>query len=964
MENSFLRYVAEDLISKFGTKLANVAVVFPNKRASLFLNDHLARLADQPVWSPSYITISDLFRHHSTLEVADSVKLVCDLHRVFTAVTGKDETLDQFFSWGQLLLSDFDDIDKNLADPRRVFANLRDIHELDDTSYLSDEQKQLLAKFFANFQPEKADSQLKQKFLTIWNKLYEIYTSFNARLEEQGLAYEGRLYRQVAELDEIDFQYDTYVFVGFNMLQKVEQKLFERLQRQGRARFYWNFDDYYMKNHHESGHFIRQYLDKFPNELDNKNEKIYNNLAQPKDIAYISAKTDTAQARFVSQWLLEEGKNRIADGRDTAIVLCDENLLQSVVHALPEEVKKVNITTGYPLAQSPFATLVNLLIALQTDGYDTKRKHFRQRYLDRVQRHPYAIYFDFDTFIDSSTKELSTLNSQLSTITGILQHIGTEARDNDDPFFQESLFRTYTLVNRLKTLVENGDLDCDLATFRRLLNQLIQSTTIPFHGEPAEGLQIMGVLETRNLDFKHVLVLSANEGNMPKNVSDSSFIPYSIRKAHDLTTIDHKVAIYAYYFHALLQRATDIALLYNNATEDGNRGEMTRFMLQFMVESPHQNIQKYHLSPNTQNNSTFNTENNSTPNTQHPTPNTENNSTFTISPTDINRYLRCPKLFFYRNIAGIHESNNADADDIDSRVFGNIFHRAAELIYKKIGTNRLLQKSDLEPYTKEPQQIEMAVDQAFEEEFKNILSSKNNSQHPTPNTQQLTLNGLQIINRKVIIDYLKRLLEIDQKLTPFTVIDVETPIRHEFTVHGQPITIKGIIDRLDCINTQHPTTNTQQPTPNTYHPTPNAPQIRVIDYKTGGKTAKTIDSVEEIFDPVNITKKHSDYYLQTLLYATILEENPKLINFPLSGGTEGGSPISPALIFIQHTSGDNYDPTLCFGKEPISDIRQYKNDFKQRLQQLLEEIFDPSQTFPPTDDLDRCKNCPYKKICR
>ena len=412
MENSFLRYVAEDLISKFGTQLSKVAVVFPNKRASLFLNDHLARLADQPVWSPSYITISDLFRHHSTLEVADSVKLVCDLHRVFTAVTGKDETLDQFFSWGLLLLSDFDDIDKNLADPRRVFANLRDIHELDDTSYLSDEQKQLLAKFFANFQPEKAESQLKQKFLTIWNKLYEIYTTFNARLEEQGLAYEGRLYRQVAELDEIDFQYDTYVFVGFNMLQKVEQKLFERLQRQGRARFYWNFDDYYMKNHHESGHFIRQYLDKFPNELDNKNEKIYNNLAQSKDIAYISAKTDTAQARFVSQWLLEEGKNRIADGRDTAIVLCDENLLQSVVHALPKEVKKVNITTGYPLAQSPFATLVNQLIALQTDGYDTKRKRFRQRYLDRVQLHPYAIYFDFDTIFNSSTKELSTLNSQ------------------------------------------------------------------------------------------------------------------------------------------------------------------------------------------------------------------------------------------------------------------------------------------------------------------------------------------------------------------------------------------------------------------------------------------------------------------------------------------------------------------------------------------------------------------------
>ena len=265
----------------------------------------------------------------------------------------------------------------------------------------------------------------------------------------------------------------------------------------------------------------------------------------------------------------------------------------------------------------------------------------------------------------------------------------------------------------------------------------------------------------------------------------------------------------------------------------------------------------------------------------------------------------------------------------------------------------------------------MAVDQAFNEELAKAQSSNNstiqhptpntqhptpNTQHPTPNSQHLTLNGLQIINRKVIIDYLKRLLEIDQKLTPFTVIDVETPIRHEFTVHGRPITIKGIIDRLDCINTQHPTPHTQHPSA--------ASQIRVIDYKTGGKTAKTIDSVEEIFDPANITKKHSDYYLQTLLYATILEENPTLITQHLSPNTYHPTPISPALIFIQHTSGDNYDPTLCFGKEPISDIRQYKNDFKQRLQQLLEEIFDPSQTFPPTDYLDRCKNCPYKKICR
>lgn len=922
MENSFLKYVAEDLIRKFGTRLSNVAVVFPNKRASLFLNDHLARIADRPIWSPSYITISELFRHHSPRAIADPIKLVCDLHRVFTAVTNKVETLDQFFAWGQLLLADFDDIDKNMADPRRVFANVRDLHELDDTSYLSAEQKELLAKFFANFQPDKNDSQLKQKFLLIWDNLFKIYTDFNARLSEQGLAYEGSLYREVASMENIDFQHDTYIFVGFNMLQKVEQRLFDRLKQQGRARFYWNFDDYYMREQHESGHFIRQYLAAYPNELVNSDERIYRNLSRPKDITYVSAKTNNIQARFVSQWLRKDGKNRIADGRDTAIVLCDESLLQTVVHSLPPEVKKVNITAGYPLAQSPFAALVNQLIALQTDGYDTKRKRFRQRYLDRVLRHPYAVYFNLDPLLHSPNAQLSTLNAQLSTITSILQTIGIEARDNDDPFFQESLFRVYTLVNRLKSLIENGDLDCDIQTFRRLLNQLVQSSSIPFHGEPAEGLQIMGILETRNLDFKHVLVLSTNEGNMPKSVSDASFIPYSIRKAHDLTTIDNKVAIYAYYFHALLQRADDITLLYNNATEDGNRGEMSRFMLQFMVESGHQNIQKRHLTPSSFNISAI----------RQPKA-IEKDAEIArklgeieqISPTDINRYLRCPLQFFYRNVAEIHEPDDTDADDFDNRAFGNIFHLAAELIYKEIGTGRLLKKADIEYYLDHPHLIEAFVDQAIREEFQKHPAP--NTQHPTPNTQPPTLNGLQLINRKVIIDYLKRLLHIDCQLTPFTVIDVEKKIIQPLTVRGKEINIKGIIDRLDCIDNQ----------------------IRVIDYKTGGKTVKPIDSVEEIFDPANITKKHSDYYLQTLLYATILAENP--------------TPISPALIFIQHTAGEAYDPTLIIGGEPVSDIRQYKDEFKQRLQQLLEEIFDPSQPFVPTDDPDRCKNCPYKKIC-
>lgn len=284
MKNSFLKYVAQDLIAKFGQDLSRVAVVFPNKRASLFMNEQLACLSDRPIWSPSYITISDLFRHHSHLTVGDSIKLICDLHKSFNACTGNDETLDKFYGWGQLLLSDFDDIDKNMVDADKVFANLRDIHEFDDVSYLSEEQKKILQAFFKNFD-EDHDTELKRRFLNLWSHFKDIYHDFNQRLSDQGIAYEGALYRQVALNEDIEFEYDQYVFVGFNVLQKVEQALFKRLKGMGKAMFYWDFDRYYLTDgKQEAGHFIRQYLDIFPNELDNQSDELYKQFTQPKDI--------------------------------------------------------------------------------------------------------------------------------------------------------------------------------------------------------------------------------------------------------------------------------------------------------------------------------------------------------------------------------------------------------------------------------------------------------------------------------------------------------------------------------------------------------------------------------------------------------------------------------------------------------------------------------------------------------
>lgn len=951
---SFLEYVAADLLQKYGTNLSRIAVVFPNKRAALFLNEHLAHLAGKPLWSPAYITISDLFRSHSQRQVADPIQLVCNLHQCFTKCTGIDETLDHFYGWGQLLLSDFDDLDKNMASAEHVFANLRDIHEYDDTSYLTDEQRITIQKFFSNFNNEH-NSELKQRFLQLWSHILDIYQSFNKILSQQGLAYEGALYREVAERENIDFEYDLYLFIGFNMLQQVDQTLFRRMKQQGKARFYWDYDHYYLHTN-EAGYYIAQYLNDFPNELDNHDEAIYVNFTQKKTVTYISAPTENIQARYISTWLRQ--KNRTNDNRRTAVVLCNENLLQTAIHCIPTEVEKVNITTGYPLSQTPITSLVNLLVNLQTNGYVPKTGHYRLRHVNHVLRHPYAHYISTncnDLYEELNTQKIyypdsvflskdeglhllfSMAHGNAESFNSILLHwlmlvirqiakaISLDETESS-PLTQESLFSMYTLLNRLNDLVESDCLKVDTITLQRLITQIVFSTSIPFHGEPVEGIQMMGVLETRNIDFNHVLLLSCNEGNLPKGLSDTSFIPYSIRKAYGLTTIDHKVAIYAYYFHRLLQRANDITLVYNNSTNDGQTGEMSRFMLQMMVESGHkiefQNLltAQSPLQPTLQSI----VKNNVVMQLLH-----QRFKENILTPTAINRYMRCQLQFFYHYVSGLIELDNDDEDAIDNRIFGNIFHLAAQLIYKKLKQkNHVIVAEDIEYLLKTEVDIHRAVDEAIKEELFQIKDAN----RPLP-----PLDGLQIINREVIIKYIRQLLELDRRLTPFIILGLEKPVKIEckIPVGNDTITLKlgGKIDRLDSISSPD-----------------GSDQIRVIDYKTGCKRLKPLADVNAIFTQENL-KNHSDYYLQAFLYSYIIRENSQNV------------PVAPALLFIQHAGSDDYDPTLCLGREPVSDIATYSESYIKQLYSIISDIFNPALSFTPTDERKRCQTCPYAHLC-
>ena len=880
---TFLEYVAEDIINKYGTNLSRTAVVFPNKRAALFLNEHLVRLAGKPIWSPSYITISELFRRHTQLVTGDQIKLICDLYKTYTEVTESDETLDHFYGWGQVMLADFDDIDKNMADANKVFCNLRDLHELDDVSYLSPEQVETLKLFFSNFSEDKT-TELKKRFMKIWSRFGDIYRLYNERLEAQGIAYEGALYRKVATDDSVDFDFDRYIFVGFNVLQRVEQLLFSKLQKMGKAKFYWDFDDYYLAtkkghvNPSEAGHYIKQYLPYFTNELDTSDADIYRNFRKAKRITFASATTEDVQARYVGQWL-KEG-NRIDDGRKTAVVMCDEALLQSVIHSIPEEVNDINVTTGYPLQQTHFASLLEDIAAQHTEDYDNKQ------------------------LLEWAIAMLKLMAQGHANTNG-------ETTGQDNQLTSEALFRTYTVVNRLLELVNNGDLDVDRRTMMRLYSEIVRTTSIPFHGEPVVGVQFMGVLETRNLDFEHLLVLSCNEGNMPKGVNDTSFIPYNVRKAHGLTTIDNKVSIYAYYFYRLMQRAEDITIVYNNAADVTSTGEMSRFMLQMLVESGH-DIERLALSLPQEAGSTTCQDEKKTKEVMerlHKRFDKQRNperTTPMFTPSSLNIYQKCPKRFYYRYVAEIIEPED-DADDgkIDAPTFGNIFHDAVQKIYERV-------IAAYKSHTIQPQTLKQLL--ANDAYIKGVVDD---IMHP--------VNGIQLINASVIITYIKQLLKIDSRLAPFTILGLENVVMKGInvkTAEGQlTTTIGGRIDRMDCVTCAD-----------------GVRRIRVIDYKTGKNN-----------------KKNDGYILQSFIYSLLVDESPIMNPEKLE--------VSPALLYIQHSAGKDFDPTVVYEKEKVTNVSKFREEFMNIVEQIIAEIFNPEQPFACTDDKTVCTHCPYSNLC-
>ena len=946
----FLQLVAHDLYTKIGNDLSRTVLVFPNKRANLFFNEYLAEESDQPIWSPAAMSISDLLQKLSVQKAGDPIRLVCELYKVFKEETGSRETLDDFYFWGELLISDFDDVDKNMVDADKLFSNLQDLKNLmDDYEFLDEEQEEAIRQFFQNFSIERR-TELKEKFISLWDKLGIIYHRYRENLAELSIAYEGMLYRNVIEqLDTDRLKYDKYVFVGFNVLNKVEKEFFQKLQKAGKAMFYWDYDLFYTQriSKHEAGEFIKRNLIDFPNELP---ESYFDIFRKPKKIRYISASTENAQARFLFSQTAQMGSEK-----ENAIVLCNEALLLPVLHSIPQDVQNVNITMGFPLAQTPVYSFINAAMELQTNGYRPDTGRFTYEAVSKILKHPYTRQLsdhatrlereltktnrfyplpselkkdDFLTILFTPQSNIRELCDYLLRLIKSISMLYRKEGEYDDIFnqlYRESIFQSHLKINRLYSLIESGELSVRTDTLKRLITKVLTASNIPFHGEPAIGLQIMGVLETRNLDFRNLIMLSLNEGQLPKAGGESSFIPYNLRKAFGMTTIEHKNAVYAYYFYRLIQRAENITLLYNTSSDGLNRGEESRFMLQLLVEGPHEITREY-LEAGQSPQNTLEIQIEKTPEILrrlYRAYDTAQPESVILSPSALNTYLDCRLRFYYRYVAGLKTPDEVSAE-IDSALFGTIFHLSAQLAYTDLTANgKIIQREDLERLLRDEIKLQGYVDQAFKQELFKVAPE-----------EKPEYNGVQLINSKVIVSYLKQLLRNDLQYTPFEMVAMEKKVSEKITIQTAlgPLTLRlgGTIDRMDA----------------------KEGTLRIVDYKTGG-SPKIPANIEQLFTP---SETRPNYIFQTFLYAAIMSRKQPLM-------------VAPALLYIHRAASESYSPVIEMGeprkpKIPVNNFAFFEDEFRERLQALLEEIFDEKEPFTQTEDIKKCAYCDFKAMCK
>ncbi len=948
---SFLKEIARQIYEKHPHPEV-LTIVFPNRRAALYFRKHLGEIISKPVFAPNLITIEDFIADFTILKVPDKLDLVHRLHATYREVMGeipssRNESFDQFYFWGDMLLRDFDELDKYMVNASGLFKDLRNLKEIESGfDYLSEEQRAFLFEFWKSFGENITEN--KRKFIEVWAKLYHLYDTYRKQLEAEGLAYDGMLHRKVAESisPEVTRNYNPVhlVFAGFNALTKAEEIILNFFADSG-STFYWDGDEYYVNNvQQEAGVFFREYqqhtsLKKtFP-------DSFASHLRKDKAVNLYGSAQPSGQVKLMSQVLNKEFEKGLK-AEETLIVLPDEKLLLPVLYAIPAQAEKLNVTMGYSLSNTPFFGLVELLVDMQI----SKRKaHFNHRPVMSLLGHPYVVAAG-PAEANAKRKEILQHNwvhipqSFLATTTplhrllfgdseeGLLPHLvsiireigSLEAISDVD---KEFAFQFIKILNRIQDVL-GGPADAivsekervqSLKSFLRLFRQLVRAQRIPFSGEPLKGLQIMGVLETRNLDFKNVFILSLNEGVFPSFGSKGSYIPFNVRRAYGLPTITHQDAMYAYLFYRSLQRAENVFLFYSTETDVLGQGEMSRYLQQLIYESGlkinrhvlHNPVQPAALQP-------IVIRKNDEVMTAIQNLNVGKAGFRGISPSAINVYLECKLKFYFKQIAGIREPKEVD-EDVDARILGNFLHKVMERFYRNLSAkkkSKLVEQGDFEG---SEVIVNRLIDEMFIENFR-----------LNPN-EKVDYEGQRLIVREIVKRFASRILQQDKARAPFVMEAVEAQgLLYNIKIDHAPgyVVIGGMIDRIDRKDNE----------------------LRIIDYKTG-RDKLEFDSLDSLFER-DVSRNKAAF--QTFLYALLYKANQPT----------QGMKVLPGLINRDYLFGKQPDFGFKIKKgEVVEATDQIMNEFELRLRKILEEIFNQEEVFDQVVQIETCSYCPYKNIC-
>ncbi|MCK4699570.1 MAG: PD-(D/E)XK nuclease family protein, partial [Bacteroidales bacterium] len=717
--------------------------------------------------------------------------MIFELYNSFRQEKKSEESFDEFYHWGEMLLSDFDEVDKYLVSAKELFRNLSDLKEIEDRfSALDKEQIEVIKQFWKWFEPEEK-SVHQEEFVSLWEVLYKIYSGFKSKISNEGLAYEGMLYKQVAEKiinkQNLELKYSSYIIIGFNALSKAEDRLFEYLRDSGKAEFYWDWDKYYLdegKEFQEAGFFISKNRKKYPSaELDFTFNYM---LDKSKKIEFIGIPSEIGQTKIIEQVFRESYGEIESLDHNTAIVLPDEHLLMPVIYSLPEEISNVNITMGYPVKNTPVYGLVCNLIELQRSLRNRSGRN-PVFYFKHVLPILYSHYIQ-----DVAREEVKTIEQNINSKNIMYWSPGKEVKnqllriiftvvekvEDMSPYLleileyfhkqdtneetensrfstleREYIYNVYTSIKRLDDIIKAAKgIRLSLDIYSRLLNRYMSDMKIPFSGEPLSGLQIMGILETRTLDFENVVILSMNEGTFPRSRPRYSFIPFNLRKGFGLPTIEHQDSIYAYYFYRLIQRARNISLIYDTSSGGLKTGEMSRFLTQMKYDKEIEITERvlgYKISIE-KNDPIRIFKNKKTLQILSEYLVKNNKEGRYLSPTALNMYLDCSLKFYFKYIAQLKEPDEV-IEEIDPMIFGNLLHHSVNLLYKPY-EGKIVDLQIIKELINDRNKIRDFVNRSFIE----IWFENDNKK-----MDKLEISGKSMVIRDVLSKYVVTMLETD-----------------------------------------------------------------------------------------------------------------------------------------------------------------------------------------------------------